>query len=616
MIDGELINTFETENVVTKNINDVETYDSTTEITISVNYKAGNVTCMGRNSDNISLLAKSYISVYYYVYELPILTLFVNGDVVSSKTAVEVPYKGSVKATCIAIGARPSPNLTWIIDNEGVISGQTVRLSQDIVIWDSTTQSFNVTSTVQFSPRTKNGSMVCHALTYFNDTVDKFISYVTKGRTIVTDNRSKVDIKSAGITEQTVPVILVPMTVICTAIIIMCILWAAKHAHCCHPQIPQDTLPCEMSEESVSEQPVLTSVKTRKTRPTPQRLSLELPQLPHYNSNESRRVTKPEAEHGIYSMIDESFPEFRVYREEDLCKVVTLNIGKSYTRWMGMIKESLGTKCVIITTASETAITTNDVHWDLFAKRALELPTSDYITKLEGICISSGQLHLLHENLACGTLAAHMTARKTEGSVLNLNEGIRLREVITYILGILDGLELIHSYGFVHPGLESRKVLFTKQGVCKLYDFCLSMDATKAILVKKSQVSFRPQVYPPESIDRNEYTQESDIWSFAVMTWELMSGDSTVLPTAGYSNDARVDTVTELSWPRTYNQYRNDLLFECWRKCPSLRPGSTALKKSFKKKCHSSTLKVLPQRKLQSLEETYVPMDRPKSWNN
>lgn len=51
-------------------------------------------------------------------------------------------------------------------------------------------------------------------------------------------------------------------------------------------------------------------------------------------------------------MIDDSFPEFRVYREEDLCKVVTLNIGKSYTRWMGMIKESLGTKCVIITTAS------------------------------------------------------------------------------------------------------------------------------------------------------------------------------------------------------------------------------------------------------------------------
>lgn len=40
-----------------------------------------------------------------------------------------------------------------------------------------------------------------------------------------------------------------------------------------------------------------------------------------------------------------------------------------------------------------------------------------------------------------------MTARKTESSVLNLNEGIRLRDVITYILGILDGLELIHSYG-------------------------------------------------------------------------------------------------------------------------------------------------------------------------
>lgn len=88
MIDGELINTFETENVVTKNINDVETYDSTTEITISVNYKAGNVTCMGRNSDNISLLAKSYISVYYYVYGKPICHTYIVANKIVSFTMV------------------------------------------------------------------------------------------------------------------------------------------------------------------------------------------------------------------------------------------------------------------------------------------------------------------------------------------------------------------------------------------------------------------------------------------------------------------------------------------------------------------------------------------------
>lgn len=41
---------------------------------------------------------------------------------------------------------------------------------------------------------------------------------------------------------------------------------------------------------------------------------------------------------------------------------------------------------------------------------------------------------------------------------------------------------------FLHPGLSTKKILLTKTGVCKLYDFCLAEDATGIILSKKSKV--------------------------------------------------------------------------------------------------------------------------------
>lgn len=45
---------------------------------------------------------------------------------------------------------------------------------------------------------------------------------------------------------------------------------------------------------------------------------------------------------------------------------------------------------------------------------------------------------------------------------------------------------LLHQ--FLHPGLSPKKILVSKEGRCKLYDFCLAEDARKRIVLMKSKV--------------------------------------------------------------------------------------------------------------------------------
>lgn len=42
---------------------------------------------------------------------------------------------------------------------------------------------------------------------------------------------------------------------------------------------------------------------------------------------------------------------------------------------------------------------------------------------------------------------------------------------------------------FLHPALSTKKILTTKKGICKLYDFCLAKDAPHVAKIKMSKVS-------------------------------------------------------------------------------------------------------------------------------
>ncbi|KAJ8021957.1 Ephrin type-A receptor 1 [Holothuria leucospilota] len=197
--------------------------------------------------------------------------------------------------------------------------------------------------------------------------------------------------------------------------------------------------------------------------------------------------------------------------------------GSIYTRWMGTISLSgEEKKCVVITSVTDTALKTVKIYWDAYIRRVLELPPCKHLAGVEGVCIDTGisfhaRISLINEHIVCGTLDLHVRAFNMSHVPMSASE------VNCHLLGILEGMALIHSYGFLHPGLSSNKILLTNQGVCKLYDFCLSDNARNILEYKMSRKTLSLNQFPPEAIQRNDYSQKSDVWSTAVVIWEILS---------------------------------------------------------------------------------------------
>ncbi|PIK39360.1 putative ephrin type-A receptor 1 [Apostichopus japonicus] len=306
----------------------------------------------------------------------------------------------------------------------------------------------------------------------------------------------------------------------------------------------------------------------------------ELPDIP---TEEQLSQHSESSESNYYAATKDSPCRERMFNEKDICLVLKMKKGRIYDRWMGTITVSRDvSKCGVLTALGDGVVKNKDVHWDDFVKRTLDLPKTDHLVKIEGIGIEKSFLYLITEHLVCDPLDSIITCdSSTQGEITSI---MSVTEVMKMLAGILEGMEILQSYGFLHPGLSTKKILYTKQGQCKLYDFCLAEDAPKIIAFKKTQneVSKTLNLFPPEALFRSEYTTESDVWATAIVIWEVIANGK-----PPFSVDKEIkpgDNVIapNLLWPERFLQLRNLVLFECWSENCALRPSIHALKASFK----------------------------------
>ncbi|MEP7148292.1 MAG: protein kinase [Acidobacteriota bacterium] len=165
---------------------------------------------------------------------------------------------------------------------------------------------------------------------------------------------------------------------------------------------------------------------------------------------------------------------------------------------------------------------------------------------------------LNHQNiLAIHDVDAHdgvvyVVSELLEGEELRdrLNEGpILLRKTVEYAQQIVSGLSAAHERGITHRDLKPENLFITKDDRVKILDFGLaklrepetnvhgSEDATKRALTDPGVVMGTVGYMSPEQVRGHVADQRSDIFSFGVILYEMLSG------TQGFRGESVVETM-------------------------------------------------------------------------
>ena len=127
--------------------------------------------------------------------------------------------------------------------------------------------------------------------------------------------------------------------------------------------------------------------------------------------------------------------------------------------------------------------------------------------------------------------------------------------ILNYATQIANGIESAHKKAIVHGDIKSSNIMITESGSVKVMDFGLAqIMGVKFASDFDSTVGTTPYM-SPEQLRGEEVDQRSDIWSFGVVLYEMITGN---LPFTGdYEQAISYSIINET--PQPLSSYRKDI---------------------------------------------------------
>lgn len=188
------------------------------------------------------------------------------------------------------------------------------------------------------------------------------------------------------------------------------------------------------------------------------------------------------------------------------------------------------------------------------------------ILKFYGLLIGEqDEVKMVTEFAACGSLLHGLKARNITSIAI----------LAQFAVQIATGMVFLHSKNLVHRDLSARNILVTAKNQVKISDFGLSkiLDDTTNEWVMESNEMLPMRWLAPESFNNGIFTMDSDVWSFAVVLWEMFTfGD---LPWSEYNNEQVKDKIQAgipLREPNVCPHGFYDIMLMCFCFDPDERP--------------------------------------------
>ncbi|KAF5308833.1 hypothetical protein FQR65_LT00533 [Abscondita terminalis] len=208
------------------------------------------------------------------------------------------------------------------------------------------------------------------------------------------------------------------------------------------------------------------------------------------------------------------------------------------------------------------------------------------IVSLEGVCLQEPNLCLILEYCRGGSLNRVLAGRKIRPDVL-----------VDWAIQIARGMDYLHCgapISLIHRDLKSSNVLLSEEianddlqfKTLKITDFGLAREVYKT--TRMSQAGTYAWM-APEVIKNSTFSKASDVWSYGVLLWELLTGETPYkgIDTLAVAYGVAVNKLT-LPIPSTCPQPWRDLMEACWESDPHRRPTFEEILDQLDNIVHSS----------------------------
>ncbi|XP_008194070.1 tyrosine-protein kinase receptor isoform X2 [Tribolium castaneum] len=191
-----------------------------------------------------------------------------------------------------------------------------------------------------------------------------------------------------------------------------------------------------------------------------------------------------------------------------------------------------------------------------------------------GVCFDKHPRFIVLELLAGGDLKNFLRESRPKperGSPLTM------KDLVLIAVDVAKGCKYLEDNRFIHRDIAARNCLLTTKGpgrVVKIADFGMSRDVYRSDYYRKGGKAMLPIKWmPPEAFLDGIFTSKTDVWSFGVLLWEIMSMG--YMPYTGCANREVMQLVTSggrLDPPANCPGPIYGIMTQCWHPTPEQRP--------------------------------------------
>ncbi|XP_060079201.1 hepatocyte growth factor receptor-like [Ylistrum balloti] len=196
----------------------------------------------------------------------------------------------------------------------------------------------------------------------------------------------------------------------------------------------------------------------------------------------------------------------------------------------------------------------------------------DNVLTLTGICFGIDDMPLV--------VLPYMSHGDLLSYIRNAQNHPTIKDLIVYGIDIAQGMDYLSGLKFVHRDLAARNCMLDENFKALVADFGLSRDIYERDYYssdnKKSKLPVKWMA--PESLEKGNYNSKSDVWSYGICLWELMTRGVNPYPEVDNWDVLRyIKAGRRMPQPPFCPDTLYKIMTKCWMFDPNSRPTFSEL---------------------------------------